>query len=227
MPGGIGPREWVVGTGGLAYIDGVPCHYLSVDDQSPSDPGVLPTQAGTVIIQRLFRGATAPSSLRPMIWTVKVQAADEDATGVFLDAPQRGAAVSIFMDLPLTEVWDAQPGQQSFSTSRRLPYGATLVGGPEAITPTTRPCRAFINGAEQVVVYTGAPAVGQVLVSAGAYAQNRSVTTHAGLTSGQVLKLRYSPISWATVSLPQRSLSELNNWILSFQINEQIQGDWS
>jgi len=189
-----------------------------------SNPVLLPTQGGTHTAQTIFRGGSAPASLRARSWNVKIQMAEEEDFFLAERIAQMGVPFLCFFGLPIADVWYAS-GQALFSTSRPLPYGGSLTG---ANPPTTSNCtlRAFINGVEKAVIFTGTPGAGQVLVLTSVLAQHDAVWPGDSLSPGAMLELRYYPLHWCTVD-PSASLPQLNDYEWSAKLNEAVSGDFS
>lgn len=197
--------------------------YASLDWTKPElNPASMRNLAGGHVTQRILRGVSAPASLRTRTLALKILSGSETDYFALETAEERGQAVAAYPDKVIVDTWDAIGGQQTFSTSREIAYGSGLPG----LTPSVRPARAFLNGAEQAVVYTGSPSAGQVLVPTTAGAQRRAIVAGAPLNAADILELRYYPMLYVVFSQVQRGTPQANQLDYSAQLIDQLIGAW-
>ena len=212
----------------VIFLDGQPLigGFSKLDRQSATgDPVLLPTQAGTHVQQRIFRGGSAPSSLRARTFNLTIQTSLEEDYFRVQSCIVRGAAVLFFDGIPITDAWYYATGMPGFTTSRPLCYGGVLNAAPP-IDTTICPLRAFLNGVEKAVITTGSPSSSQVKVSTAAYAQHDALTLGFTPSSGDLIELRYYPLYWVTFD-PQDSLAAANDQTWTGTLHEAVQGDFT
>ncbi len=226
----LGQFNWTQPGTIAVFVNGVQLSgYASVGWTKPDvQPAALRTLAGGHILQSLYRGLSAPSSLRPRPYALKVQSGLEDDYFALDTAEERGTVVPCYLDIWQTDTWDAVSGQSQFSTSRVIAYGSSFPN----ITTTTRPTRAFVMAAgtttqvEQTVIYGGSPGVGQVSIGTAINSQNNAVVTQP-LNPGDVLIVRYYPLVFAAFSQAQRGVETANGMDYSATLDEKLLGTWN
>lgn len=221
---GLGYLGWVQPMARQMYLGGQPLSsYSYFEWVKDPDPGVLRMLSGGHVVQRIFRGDSAPASLRPQSGILKFlpQAIETDYQAL-QRAEQRAAAVLFFPELVHIDSWDIAQGGAQLSTSRFLPW----TGGVPGVTTTTHPARAWLNGAEQAVVYDAIPSTGQIAISTSLLSQHRAVETPT-LAPGDVVELAYYPVYAIVVSSPDRIIADVNNMTYQASMVEVLTGDWT
>lgn len=185
------------------------------------------TLVGGHLQQRLFRGGTAPASLRAMTTTVTIASiAREEERQAINDALASGGLVPICDLAEISDQWDAVSGQAVFSLARSIAFGAGLSG----VTVGSFPPSATLNGVPQAVIFSGSPSSGQVLLSIAApdlttgAGQFQAVTTPP-LAAADILTLRYQAIKWCKMD-PDEIYNSKNFLSWKGTLTEEFPGRW-
>lgn len=186
--------------------------------------------SGREVTERIFRGAGAPLTLRPRTWALQLPplALEGDRRALLL-AEVDGVTVTWYIEQTFLDTWIALAGQTQFSLSRRAAYREIVDPAAGLISHASHPPRAWLDGAEQVVV-TGSPSTGEVQLpdtagTDGRGAQWRAVTTPA-LTAGQVLTVEYMPVHDVAIT-PRWGYPAANELTWSAQtVEERLTGRW-
>lgn len=223
----FGPAHWGVPAFRRCLVNGRP-YRLGTGTLAAlafSGPGIGParllTEEGGTVVQYRWTGGRAPLSLgaRELQLQLAADTLDDylDLQRVLLDL----AGLRLFLEVPMVDRWyipGRSPGQTTWLTSRRLPYGLHA-----SVTRESHPPIVRVDGVEQDVLSSGTPTSGQVVVpDAGGWSE---ITTPLDLT-GTYLELLYHP-ELVFVGAAEFAVPSYNELSVSLPAAEVLRGSYA
>lgn len=167
-------REYPVFGGRV--MPGIP---VPLEKQGGRQVNILESATGLLTVQPDYTGSDQPATIEPYTWTFPLSPRDE-ATWWILDAARKRGTPSWLVTWDAeTEPFTAGPQLTTFALPR--PFARDVI--THAGIDTDYPIRAWLDGVEQDVIFTGDPDEGEVKVAG-------LVVTTPELTPGQDLVVR-------------------------------------